>query len=190
MTAPVVAILGTRYEDFGIEEEALATTGATLRTGTGADADAIVDVAADADVILAGSRPRFDAVTLERLRCRAIVRYGVGVDTVDLAAARARGVWVANVADYGTDAVATHALTMALAGVRRLVEADAAMRAGRWGFTDLRPLRLPSSLTAGVVGYGRIGRRTAELLAGVGFTVVAHDPYAEVSATDAVAPVE
>src|ERR687889_1537084 len=140
MTVPVVAILGTRYEDFGIEQQALASTGATLRTGTGANRDAIVDGAADADVIPAGSRPRFDAATLERLRCRGIVRYGVGVDTVDLDAARARGVWVANVADYGTDAVAVHALTLALAGLRRLVEADAAMRAGRWGFTELRPL--------------------------------------------------
>ena len=175
-----VAILGVRYADFSVEEEVLGPLGVLIVSGPGASSDEIAEVAGDAEVILAGSGPRFDAATIARLRCRGIVRSGVGVETVDLDAARAAGVWVARVADYGTEAVALHAVTLALAGTRRLLEADRRVRGGDWGFAPLRPLHLPSALVAGVVGFGRIGRRVAELLAGLGFEVVAHDPVAGV----------
>lgn len=178
-----VAILGTRYQDFSIEEGVLAPLDVRIVSGAGATSDEIAELAGDAAVILAGSGPRFDAATIARLACRGIVRNGVGVETVDLAAARAAGIWVARVADYGTEAVAFHAVTLALAGLRRLAEADRRVRAGAWGFADLRPLHLPTALTAGVVGFGRIGRSVAELLSGLGLTVLAHDPLASVDAT-------
>jgi D-3-phosphoglycerate dehydrogenase len=177
-----VAILGTRYPDFSLEETVLASLDVRIVSGPGASSDEIVATAGDAEVIVAGSGPRFDAATLARLRCTGIVRSGVGVETVDLDAARRAGIWVARVADYGTDAVALHAVALALAGVRRLVEADRRVRAGEWGFAPLRPLHLPSALVAGVVGFGRIGRRAADLLGGLGFEVVAHDPVAPVDA--------
>ncbi|MGH3666428.1 MAG: C-terminal binding protein, partial [Egibacteraceae bacterium] len=135
----VVAILGTRYPDFRIEEEVLAPLGVELRRGAGATTEEIVAVAADAAVILAGSGPRFDEATLRQLACRGIVRYGVGTDAIDLDAAGRAGIWVARVADYGTEAVSVHAVTLALAGIRRLAEANARVRAGDWGFADLRP---------------------------------------------------
>lgn len=185
-----VAVLGTRYADLSIEEAVWDGLGVEVVRGWGGDADEIVAVAGDADVIVAGSPPRFDADVLARLSCRGIVRAGVGVETIDLDAARARGIWVARVSDSGAETVALHALTLALAGVRRLIEADRHVRSGGWGLAELRPLRLPSSLTAGVVGYGRIGRRTAELLAGVGFRVLAHDPHAPEDPADPVRRVE
>jgi D-3-phosphoglycerate dehydrogenase len=181
VSAPIVAVLGTRYDTLAIEEEILGPLGARLVVADGRDAAEILAVAGDADVILAGSRPRFDAAVVERLSCRGIVRYGIGTDAIDLAAARRAGVWVARVSDYGTEAVATHALALALAGMRRLREADARLRSGDWGFGDLRPLHPPSALTAGVVGFGRIGRYAARLLAAVGFEVLAHDPYVPVA---------
>jgi len=174
-----VAILGTRYGDFSVEEAELGED-VRIVAGAGATSEEIVAVAGDADVILAGSGPRFDAATLGRLRCRGIVRSGVGVETIDLDAARAAGMWIARVADYGTEAVALHTVTLGLAGIRRLLEADRCTRAGEWGFAELRPLHLPSALQAGVVGFGRIGRRVAELLAGLGFSVAAHDPVSPV----------
>ncbi|HEX6446786.1 MAG TPA: C-terminal binding protein [Streptosporangiales bacterium] len=179
-----VAVLGTRYDSLAIEEAVLGPLGVRLVVADGGDAAQILAVAGDAEVILAGSRPRFDAAVIERLSCRGIVRYGIGTDSIDLAAARRAGMWVARVSDYGTEAVATHALTLALAGVRRLREADARLRSGDWGFGELRPLHLPSVMTAGVVGFGRIGRYVARLLAAVGFRVLAHDPYAPATGDD------
>lgn len=180
MSEKTVAILGTRYEDFGIEEAVLAPAGARIVSGPGASREQIVAVAGEADAIVAGSAPRFDAETLALLSCRGIVRSGVGVETIDLDAARAAGIWVARVADYGTDAVSLHAVALALAATRRIVQADARVRAGEWGFAPLRPLALPQAQRAGVLGFGRIGRRTAKLLLGLGFRVCAHDPVAPV----------
>jgi D-3-phosphoglycerate dehydrogenase len=162
-----VAIIGTRFRDFDVEREVLGDV--ELTSGPGQTRAGILEVAAGADVILAGAAPVFDTGTLEALKCRAIVRLGVGVDGVDLDTARSLGMWVANIPDYGTDAVALHTVTLVLASVRRLTLADRRLRDGSWGVADLRPLHLPASLTVGVVGLGRIGRKVALMLLGVGF---------------------
>ncbi len=164
---PKVAIVGTRFSDFDLEREMLGDVELTF--GPGRSKAEILDVAESADVILAGAAPVFDADTLAALKCRAIVRLGVGVDTVDLDSARALGMWVVSVPDYGTDAVALHTVTLVLACLRRLTQADRQMRDGSWGVAGLRPLHLPSSLVAGIVGFGRIGRRVAQMLHGLGF---------------------
>lgn len=175
-----VVLIGLRYPDLSIEREALGDLEVDLRSVWAETPEEIIQAAAGADVIIAGSRPRFDESTLSRLRCRALVRAGIGVDSIDLDAARRLGYTVANVPDYGTEAVAFHTLTLVVAGLRRLIQADEAVKAGGWGLHALRPLHLPSALTAGVVGLGRIGRRVAELLRAVGFgEVQGYDPYTE-----------
>jgi D-3-phosphoglycerate dehydrogenase len=182
VSEPLVAVLGTRYRDLSVEEEVLGPLGARLVTDPGGSPAAILAAAADADVVLAGSAPRFTAEVIAGLRGRGIVRYGVGTDSVDLDAARAHGLAVARVADYGTEAVAFHTVATACALLRRLPEADRVVREGGWGFAGVRPLHLPSVLTAGVVGFGRIGRQVASYLRGLGFTVVAFDEYVDVPA--------
>jgi D-3-phosphoglycerate dehydrogenase len=162
-----VAILGTRFGDFGVETDVLGDV--ELVSGPGGTREDILELAAGADVILAGAAPRFDAATLEALGPRGIVRLGVGVDGIDLESARSLGMWVANVPDYGTDAVALHAVTLLLGSLRRLTPADRRLREGSWGIAELRPLHLPEALTVGILGFGRIGRRVSEMLAGVGF---------------------
>jgi D-3-phosphoglycerate dehydrogenase / 2-oxoglutarate reductase len=173
----IVAVLGTRYPDLGVEETILGPLGVTLRRSPGDDAASILEAADGAEVVLAGSAPRFDRAVIEQLGCRGIVRYGIGTDSIDLDAARDRGLWVARVTDYGTEAVAVHAVAMGLAATRQIVAANAHVRSGGWGFAHLRPLSLPSASTAGVVGFGRIGRYAAALLAGLGFSVLVHDPF-------------
>jgi D-3-phosphoglycerate dehydrogenase / 2-oxoglutarate reductase len=186
VTGRVVAVIGTRYQDLSLELEVLGPLGVELVTGDGGSAEDILSVAASADVVLAGSRPRFDEHVLAGLGCLGIVRYGIGTDTIDLAAARRQGIAVARVSDYGTEAVAFHTVSMVTALLRRLREADRAVRAGEWGVAGLRPLHLPSRLTGGVVGYGRIGRQTAAYLRGLGLSVCAHDAYVDVPAEDGV----
>jgi D-3-phosphoglycerate dehydrogenase / 2-oxoglutarate reductase len=184
-----VAVLGTRYADLAIEEQVLGPLGVDLVLGDGSTPEEILEVARDAEVVLAGSRPRFDARVIGGLSCHGIVRYGIGVDSIDLDAARTRGIAVARVSDYGTEAVAVHAVTSAMALFRRLPEADRSLREGGWGVAGLRPLHLPSASTAGVVGYGRIGRQTAGYLRALGFAVCAHDEYVDVPADHGVTAV-
>ena len=112
---------------------------------------------------------------------RAIVRAGIGTDSIDLEAARSNGFTIAFIPDYGTDAVAFHTISLALTAMRQIPASDQIVREGGWGFSDLRPMHLPSSLTFGIVGFGRIGRRTAELARGVGFEEFRiHDPFTDV----------
>jgi D-3-phosphoglycerate dehydrogenase len=175
-----VAILGTRFPDFEVERAMLGDV--ELVSGPARTREEIIEVAAGADVILAGAAPRFDAETLEAVGCPAIVRLGVGLDGIDLSRARSLGMWVVNVPDYGTEAVALHAVTLTLASLRRLTTADRRLREGSWGVGDLRPLYLPSSLVVGILGFGRIGRRVAAMLVGVGFgRFLVSDPLAEPS---------
>lgn len=170
-----VAILGTRYPDYSIEREVLDPIGVRIIDGNGSDRQAIIDQAGTADVILAGSAPKFDSQTLAAISCMGIVRYGVGTESIDLQAAKELGIWVLRVADYGTEAVATHAVAMALTAMRRIRQADKRVRSGEWGFAPLRPLHLPSAMTVGVIGTGRIGRHAASQFAGLGFRVLAYD---------------
>ena len=110
---------------------------------------------------------------------RVVSRLGAGFDTVNLADARAHGVWVANSPDYGVGEVATHALAMALALVRHIAFYDRHIRANQWHYTSAGVLRRPAELTLGLVGQGRIGKRMAMLGQPVFGRVIACDPYIE-----------
>ena len=88
---------------------------------------------------------------------------GIGVDMVDLDAAREHGVWVAHVPDGNITEVACHALAMALSLIRHLPFYDAAVRAGDWSYAGTGPLIRPAKMTFGVVGLGKIGRLAAGL---------------------------
>jgi len=176
-----VAILGGRWADIELERGVLGVGADEIAVDPGKTSEAIIAAAASAEVILAGPAPRFDAATLDQLSCKGIVRYGVGYDNVDLAAAQRHGITVAFVPDYGTEAVALHAVSLALAALRRIPQLDQLVKAGTWDFASIRPLHLPAALTAGVIGFGRIGRAAAVHLRNLGFgRVVAFDEYATV----------
>ena len=122
---------------------------------------------------------RFSRRVIEALpRLRVIARYGVGVDTVDLAAATDHGTVVANVPDYGTEEVSNHAVALVLALHRGLTRYDRAVRGGSWDFRTAAPIPRLAGLTLGLVGLGRIGAAVARKLAAFGVTCIAHDPYA------------
>jgi phosphoglycerate dehydrogenase-like enzyme len=142
----------------------------------GLDPDIAAGLAADAQVILCGI-VAMPAGAIERLRAtRLIMRCGAGVDSVDVAAAAERGIWVANVPDYCLDEVADHTLLLMLAAVRRLRHMAQQVADGRWLELDLPVVRRLSGRTLGLVGLGRIGERVAIRARGFGLHVIAHDP--------------
>jgi phosphoglycerate dehydrogenase-like enzyme len=130
------------------------------------------------DAILAWHDLRIGAALIERLaKTRIIVRYGVGYDNVDIAAAAARGIAVANVPDYGTEEVADHAITLALALVRQLKPLMEDTRRGNWDWHAGAACRRVRDLAFGVVGCGRIGTATALRAKALGFQTRFFDPY-------------
>lgn len=138
------------------------------------------DVAGRVDAVLLRSA-RMDRAQIEAApRLRIIARHGAGYDTVDLAAARERGVAVTVTADANAVSVAEHAFALILAVVRRVAAADAGVREGRWD--DARRAAVGRELAGkalGVVGFGRIGRRVARMAAAFDMTVLAADPAAD-----------
>lgn len=161
-----------------IERSLLAEIGAELEVA-GGDVEEVLEVAADADAILNTYLP-WSAESISRLeRCKIIARYGIGFDNVDLEAAAEAGIVVTNVPDYSVEEVATHALALILTSLRKIVDADHSVRAGTWSIDNFRPIRRLSTLTVGLVGFGRIARQIAAPLEALGAGIVAHDPYLE-----------
>lgn len=159
-----------------IERELLSDIDAELIVADG-DIDEVLQVAADADGILNTYLP-WDAAAIGQLKgCRIIARYGIGFDNVDLGAASNAGIVVTNVPDYSVEEVATHALGLILAGLRKVVVADQSVRSGTWSIDNFRPIHRLSTLTVGLIGYGRIARRLAGPLEALGARIIAHDPY-------------
>jgi len=162
---PIVAIVDCRHDSFEPERSVLDPAGVDIVFGHHEDAEVLCVQYAVVDGDLLDRTPR----------CRGVVRYGVGYDTVDVAAATARGVWVVNVPDYGTTEVADHALALILALLRGVTRLDRSVRGGDWDFEAGGELRRLSELTLGVVGCGRIGSAVVERAAAFGFEVLGTD---------------
>ena len=161
-----------------IERDLLSRIGAELIVATG-EVDDVLEVASDADAILNTYLP-WSSESISRLEnCQIIARYGIGFDNVDLEAAAEAGIVVTNVPDYSVEEVATHALALILTSLRKISAADRSVREGTWSIDAFRPIRRLSTLTVGLVGYGRIARQIAAPLQALGTNVVAHDPYLE-----------
>jgi C-terminal binding protein len=135
----------------------------------------------DADAVLLYHFLSIGAATINRLQhCQLIIRCGVGFDNVDRAAARARGIPVANVPDYGTEDVADSAIGLTLALTRGIHPLNSRLRAGRgaWSYTQFAPLRRLRGRVFGIIGVGRIGTATALRAKALGMDVAFYDPYA------------
>lgn len=146
-------------------------------------AEELLHSARDAAVVIAGVEP-YDAGLLSELSSlRCIARCGIGVDSIDLSAARNRGIVVLNTPDVPTAAVAELALAMMLALSRNLRPQAASMAARRW---ERLEAHLFSSRVVGLIGCGRIGARVAQLCRAFGASVVVADPHAGRATTDAL----
>jgi len=171
----VVVITDCDHDTVDPERQVLAGHDVELRRLQCRTPREVADQAGDADVLINQYVPITAAVLDALPGCRLVVRYGVGVDNVDVEAAAVRGVWVANVPDYGRDEVADHTLALALAVLRGVVVLDRSVRDGAWDLEAARPLRRVATLTWGVVGCGAIGTAVAGRAAGLGMRVLGHD---------------
>ncbi|MGH9101562.1 MAG: C-terminal binding protein [Acidimicrobiales bacterium] len=176
MSKSRVVLTDQVFPDVELERAALAEIDATLEVASGTKEDAIA-LAGGADALLNTYLP-IDSGDLDRLGgCRIIARYGIGVDNIDVAAAAQRGIVVTNVPDYCIEEVASHALAMIMALLRKLPAGQEQLLAGAWGVDGLRPMLRPSEATAGLVGYGRIARHLAGVLRAMGMRILTYDPF-------------
>jgi len=174
-----VVVSDTKVIDLAGQPALEAVDAAVERTAAKAPG-AVIEAAAGADALVVDAGTQVSAEVFEALDSLAVVaRAGTGVDNIDIAAAERYGVPVVNVPDYATDEVATHALALLLACLRRVPAYDRSVRGGDWDWTVGRPIDRLAGGTVGVVGFGAIGRRFARKLDGFDVDVLAYDPYVE-----------
>ena len=175
---PKAVITDHPFETLDIEKSVLEPLGCSLisqRVFT--DQAGLIDLVRDADYVITQFAP-VNADVIECMqKCTVIVRYGIGVDNVDLSAANRKGIPVCNVPDYCIDEVADHTIAMILDLTRRITQNALTVRSGGWGLA-VEPAAMCAlrEHTVGVVAYGRIGREVALRLKPFKCRVVACDP--------------
>ncbi len=158
------------------EGKAILAEQAQVDDRNGISADELLEIIGEYDAVIVRSRTKITAKVLEAAKnLKVIGRAGVGVDNIDLEAARERGITVVNAPQAATQAVAELVIGMMFALARSLTKADAAMKRGEWIKKKLLGTELHGK-TLGIIGMGRIGSRVGQLAKALGMEIVGYDP--------------
>jgi len=172
-----VAVTDYTFDSLDIETKILGPLGCQVIGRQCTSPADLIELTSDADHVLTQfARVNADVIRAMR-KAQVIVRYGIGVDNVDLEAARAKGIPVCNVPDYCIDEVADHTLAFILAMTRQVVANWDGIRGGHWRLAvPLSAMKTLRDLTVGVVGFGRIGREVVRRLLPFKSRVLVCDP--------------
>ena len=182
-----VSITDYSFPDLSVEESILQPSGHVIQAWKEKkSASELLALVADADAVITQFAPVNADVIAKMQKARVIVRYGIGVDNVDVSAARAKGIPVCNVPDYCIDEVADHTLAFILATTRQVVTNSNALKGGKWGLaTSLDQMKALKNLAVGVVGFGRIGREVVSRLRPFRCRILVYDPVTNAADIDA-----
>jgi D-3-phosphoglycerate dehydrogenase len=191
VTKTIVAVTDFGAEELNVEKSILEPLGCEivgpLRGTNAKDEKQLIDLVKDADHVITQFSPVTAAVIGAMQKSKIIVRYGIGVDNVDLKAAAAKNIPVCNVPDYCIDEVADSALAMILDMARKITPNAILVKSGKWGLAGgkIESLFVLNEMTVGLVGFGRIGREVAKRLLPFRPKVVVFDPIADAASVKA-----
>ena len=167
----------TDHPNLDIERKVMNDAGYDFTVAQCKTEDDVIAGCADADILINQYAPITARVMDNLPKFRMVVRYGVGVDNIEVKAAVERGITVCNIPDYGTNEVADHALALMLALTRKIVYMNDMSKTRRWDCTMAFPIQRSSTQTVGILGLGRIGKALADRVHALGFTVIACDHH-------------
>jgi len=179
MAGPVIAFTENIFPTLDPAKAALARLNPTLRMAKSTSAEDILEVARDADAILVTYAKLPRELIMQLTRCKAIGRFGLGVDNIDLPACKEKGIAVNYVPDYCIHEVSDHAVAMLLALIRKIPLSNKVVQAGRWEMPVVVPIRRIEGTVLGLLGFGNIPRLVAPKAKAFGMKVIAFDPYAK-----------
>ncbi|CAH0208425.1 D-3-phosphoglycerate dehydrogenase [Microbacterium oxydans] len=182
MTQPLILVSDCDLPGTVIEDTLRQAGLRAERSASGA-IDDLAALGADAEGLVV-QWAQITGEVMDRMpKLRIISRVGIGYDMIDVEAAAARGIAVANTPSYCIEEVAAHTIAMIMTQARGLPAYDRAVRAGTWKAVDAQPLAVrPSTTTVSVLGFGRIGSIVARGCRALGFRVLVADPYASAEA--------
>lgn len=167
------------YPDSIIEKKIIEQAGGKLKSANLTDPQKIIEFAKGADAIIV----QYSQITREILKSlpkvKVVSRYGIGIDNIDVNAARELGVYVAHNPVYCIDEVSDHALAMIMTLQRQIAFGTNQVKEGIWDFSKLTPVKASRDTVIGIIGFGNIGKRIAKKLKIIGFQCIAYDPYIE-----------
>ena len=173
----LIAVTDSPFPSLDPAKAALARVDPELRMAKSASAEDILAAARDADAILVTYAKLPGELLRQLTRCKAIGRFGLGVDNIDIPAAAALGISVNYVPDYCMQEVSDHAMALLLATARKVPLSDKLVQSGRWEVPPIVPIHRLSGRVLGLVGFGNIPRALAPKARAFGLRVVTHDPY-------------
>jgi D-3-phosphoglycerate dehydrogenase / 2-oxoglutarate reductase len=177
MSKPLIAITDSPFPSLDPVKAALMHLDPELRMAKSASSEDILSVARDADAIIVCYAKLAGDLLRQLTRCKAIGRTGLGVDNIDLPAAKERGITVTYVPDYCLHEVSDHAMALLLALARKIPFSNQLVQAGRWEMSAVIPIRRLQRQVLGLIGFGHIPRLVAPKAQAFGLKVVAYDPY-------------
>jgi D-3-phosphoglycerate dehydrogenase / 2-oxoglutarate reductase len=172
-----VVITDHRFPDVEQERSAVEASGGNLVVAQTVDEQELAELCKDADGVLTVRAHITKRVIAAMQRCRIIVRYGIGIDSIDIPAATERGIMVANVPDYCVDEVSDHALAFLLMLGRQMIPAISLANQERWVISKMPPVHRLRGQTCGLAGCGKIGSLLAGKAAALGMRILIYDPY-------------
>ena len=179
MAGPVIAVTDSVFPTLDPAKTALARLNPTYRMSKSVNADDIVAVARDADAVLVTYAKLTREVLTQFTRCKAIGRFGLGVDNIDLPTAKEKGIAVNYVPDYCIREVSDHAMALLLSLIRKIPLSNRLVQGGRWEMPAVVPIRRIEGTVLGLIGFGHIPRLVAPKAQAFGIKVIAHDPFAK-----------
>src|SRR5271167_2675870 len=173
----LIAVTDSPFPSLDPAKKALERLDPEYRMAKSPSPEDILSVARDANAILVTYAKLAGDLLRQFKKCKAIGRFGLGVDNIDLPAAKELGIAVNYVPDYCLREVSDHAMALLLALARKITFSNALVQSGRWEVPPIVPLRRLEGRVLGLVGFGNIPRALAPKAQAFGLKVLAHDPY-------------
>jgi len=172
-----VVITDHDYPDLDQERKVFGAIGVEFVAGQCKDEDAVIALARDADALL-NEYAKLTPKVIEALEnCKIIVRYGIGVDNVNIPAATKAGIMVCNVPTYGIHEVSDHVVGLFFSSIRKIPAMSETVKKGRWNCNLGRPIYRIHGKTLGIAGFGNIARMVVQKLAPWNIKVLGYDPF-------------
>jgi D-3-phosphoglycerate dehydrogenase len=177
MPNPVIAIADSPFPSLDPVKDALKRIDAEIRVSKSNSEADIIDVARNADGLMVCYAQITPTIIEALTRCRVIARTGLGVDNIDLPAAKKKDIVVTYVPDYCLQEVSDHTMALLLALARKIPLSNKLVQAGRWEMPAVVPISRLEGQTLGLIGFGNIPRAVAPKAKAFGLKVITSDPF-------------
>jgi len=175
---PLVVVTDSPFPSLDPAKKALEEANAEVVQAPSSSEEDIIKVAENADAILVTYAKLNENILRSLKNCKAIGRFGIGVDNIDLKVAGELGISVNYVPDYCLDEVSDQAMAMIISMARKIPQSNKLVQSGRWEMPAVVPMYRLRGKTVGLIGFGNIPRLMTPKAQAFGFNVIASDPYA------------